>query len=119
MEGLQREHLTAVLAVEASAFNGDRPAVLPEESIADYDVVINRRPGAAVVYGFRATALAAGGRFAEALADCETRLRLTPGDPAEGCSSVERAVGVEAEGGSRWLQRSASSRSCGTPSQDW
>ena len=36
VEGLQREQLTAVLAVEASAFNnGGPPASLPEESIAD------------------------------------------------------------------------------------
>ena len=35
VEGLQREHLTAVLAVEASAFNLDNSAALPEESIAD------------------------------------------------------------------------------------
>ena len=34
VEGLQREQLTAVLAIEASALNG-RPAALPEESIAD------------------------------------------------------------------------------------
>ena len=34
VEGLQRERLTAVLAIEASALN-DRPAALPEESIAD------------------------------------------------------------------------------------
>jgi circadian clock protein KaiC len=33
-EGLQREQLTAVLAIEASALN-DGPAALPEESIAD------------------------------------------------------------------------------------
>ena len=33
-EGLQREQLTAVLAIEASALN-DRPPALPEESIAD------------------------------------------------------------------------------------
>ena len=33
-EGLQREQLTAILAIEASALN-DRPAALPEESIAD------------------------------------------------------------------------------------
>ena len=35
VEGLNRENLTAVLALEASALNGDRPAMLPEESIAD------------------------------------------------------------------------------------
>lgn len=35
VEGLQREHLTAVLAVEASALDGDHSAALPEESIAD------------------------------------------------------------------------------------
>ena len=35
VEGLQREHLTAVLAVEASALDGDQGAALPEESIAD------------------------------------------------------------------------------------
>jgi circadian clock protein KaiC len=35
VEGLQRENLTAVLAVEASALGGDRPLALPEESIAD------------------------------------------------------------------------------------
>jgi len=35
VEGLQREHLTAVLAVEASALHGDHPVALPEESIAD------------------------------------------------------------------------------------
>ena len=35
VEGLQREHLTAVLALEASALNGDGPRMLPEESIAD------------------------------------------------------------------------------------
>jgi len=35
VEGLQRENLTAVLAVEASALNGDRATALPEESIAD------------------------------------------------------------------------------------
>lgn len=34
VEGLQREQLTAMLAIEASALN-DRPAALPEESIAD------------------------------------------------------------------------------------
>lgn len=34
-EGLQRENLTAVLAVEASALNGDHAPSLPEESIAD------------------------------------------------------------------------------------
>ncbi len=34
-EGLQRENLTAVLAVEASANNGNSPASLPEESISD------------------------------------------------------------------------------------
>jgi len=35
-EGLQREHLTALLAVEASAFQeGPRASSLPEESIAD------------------------------------------------------------------------------------
>ena len=32
---LQRENLTAVLAVEASALNGDQASALPEESIAD------------------------------------------------------------------------------------
>ena len=35
VEGLQRENLTAVLAVEASAFNGGPSLGLPEESIAD------------------------------------------------------------------------------------
>ena len=35
VEGLQRENLTAILAVEASELGGDRPAALPEESIAD------------------------------------------------------------------------------------
>ncbi|MBI2818260.1 MAG: AAA family ATPase [Acidobacteria bacterium] len=34
-EGLQRENLTAVLAVEASALDGNMHASLPEESIAD------------------------------------------------------------------------------------
>jgi circadian clock protein KaiC len=34
-EGLQRENLTAVLAVEAATHNGDQPTSLPEESIAD------------------------------------------------------------------------------------
>ena len=34
VEGLQREQLTAMLAIEASALN-ERPAALPEESIAD------------------------------------------------------------------------------------
>lgn len=35
VEGLNRENLTAVLALEASVLNGDRPSALPEESIAD------------------------------------------------------------------------------------
>ena len=35
VEGLQREKLTAVFAVEASAIDGDRRTALPEESIAD------------------------------------------------------------------------------------
>ena len=35
VEGLQRENLTAVLAVEASALNGGYALALPEESIAD------------------------------------------------------------------------------------
>ena len=35
VEGLQRENLTAVLAVEASALNGGHSLALPEESIAD------------------------------------------------------------------------------------
>jgi circadian clock protein KaiC len=35
VEGLQRENLTAVLAVEASALNGADSLALPEESIAD------------------------------------------------------------------------------------
>ncbi len=35
VEGLQRENLTAVLAVDATAFNEERPIALPEESIAD------------------------------------------------------------------------------------
>jgi circadian clock protein KaiC len=35
VHGLQRENLTAVLAVEAAAFNPDRAGALPEESIAD------------------------------------------------------------------------------------
>ncbi len=35
VEGLSRENLTAVLALEASAVNGDKPTGLPEESIAD------------------------------------------------------------------------------------
>lgn len=35
VEGLQRENLTAILAVEASALNGDHATALPEESIAD------------------------------------------------------------------------------------
>ena len=35
VEGLQRENLTAVLAVEASALNGGHQVALPEESIAD------------------------------------------------------------------------------------
>jgi circadian clock protein KaiC len=35
VEGLQRENLTAILALEASAFSEDRSAALPEESIAD------------------------------------------------------------------------------------
>ena len=35
VEGLQREQLTAVLAVEASALDGDHATALPEESIAD------------------------------------------------------------------------------------
>lgn len=34
-EGLQRENLTAILAVEASALNGNHAPSLPEESIAD------------------------------------------------------------------------------------
>jgi circadian clock protein KaiC len=34
-EGLQRENLTAILAVEASALNGNHSPSLPEESIAD------------------------------------------------------------------------------------
>src|ERR1041385_186059 len=35
VEGLQREDLTAILALEASAFSEDRTTTLPEESIAD------------------------------------------------------------------------------------
>jgi circadian clock protein KaiC len=35
VEGLHRENLTAVLALEASVLNGDGRAALPEESIAD------------------------------------------------------------------------------------
>ncbi len=35
VEGLQRQNLTAVFAVEASATDGDRRIALPEESIAD------------------------------------------------------------------------------------
>ena len=35
VEGLQRENLTALLAVEASALNGGHGGALPEESIAD------------------------------------------------------------------------------------
>ena len=35
VEGLQRENLTAVFAVEASALDADRAIALPEESIAD------------------------------------------------------------------------------------
>jgi len=35
VEALSRENLTAVLALEASAVNGDQPRPLPEESIAD------------------------------------------------------------------------------------
>jgi circadian clock protein KaiC len=35
VEGLQRENLTAILAVEASALNGGHTTALPEESIAD------------------------------------------------------------------------------------
>ena len=35
VEGLQRENLTAMLAVEASALNGGHSLALPEESIAD------------------------------------------------------------------------------------
>lgn len=35
VEGLQRENLTAILAVEASALSDDRTRPLPEESIAD------------------------------------------------------------------------------------
>jgi circadian clock protein KaiC len=35
VEGLQRENLTAVLAVEATAFSEQRTTALPEESIAD------------------------------------------------------------------------------------
>jgi circadian clock protein KaiC len=35
VEGLQRENLTAMLAVEASALTGERNGALPEESIAD------------------------------------------------------------------------------------
>ncbi|MBY0495930.1 MAG: hypothetical protein K2Y23_17105 [Cyanobacteria bacterium] len=35
VEGLQRENLTAILAVEASALNGGHSLALPEESIAD------------------------------------------------------------------------------------
>ena len=35
VEGLQRENLTAVLAVEATAFSEHRETALPEESIAD------------------------------------------------------------------------------------
>jgi circadian clock protein KaiC len=35
VEGLQREHLSAMLAVEASALNGDHAIAIPEESIAD------------------------------------------------------------------------------------
>ena len=35
VEALSRENLTAVLALEASALNGDQPTALPEESIAD------------------------------------------------------------------------------------
>jgi circadian clock protein KaiC len=35
VEGLQRENLTAVLAVEATVFSEHRPTAMPEESIAD------------------------------------------------------------------------------------
>jgi len=35
VEGLQREQLTAVLAIEASSLDGDHSPALPEESIAD------------------------------------------------------------------------------------
>jgi circadian clock protein KaiC len=35
VEGLNRDNLTAVLALEASMLNGDRASALPEESIAD------------------------------------------------------------------------------------
>lgn len=35
VEGLQRENLTAILAVEASALSDNRASALPEESIAD------------------------------------------------------------------------------------
>ncbi|HEX5411137.1 MAG TPA: ATPase domain-containing protein [Terriglobia bacterium] len=39
-EGLQRENLTAILAVEASAVNGDATRSLPEESIADTVILL-------------------------------------------------------------------------------
>jgi len=35
VEGMQREHLTAILAVEASTIDGDHSLAQPEESIAD------------------------------------------------------------------------------------
>lgn len=35
VEGLQRENLTAMLAIEASLISGDHPTAVPEESIAD------------------------------------------------------------------------------------
>ena len=43
VEALQRENLTAILAVEASALNGGHAVALPEESIAD--TVIRLRGG--------------------------------------------------------------------------
>jgi circadian clock protein KaiC len=42
VEGLQRENLTAVLAVEASAAADDRSLALPEESIADTVIRLRR-----------------------------------------------------------------------------
>ena len=43
-EGLQRENLTALLAVEAAARNPDLPSSMPEESIADTVIRLRMEP---------------------------------------------------------------------------
>jgi adenylate cyclase len=53
----------------------------PEESLAEYNAVLDIDPNFAVAYGLKGTALTVAGRARETFSPVELALRLSPKDP--------------------------------------